>query len=59
MTRFLPCLILPEQGVFIMSQSIFYNINLSQELVQTLNKKVKGINVMLKNDMAKIYDRID
>lgn len=40
-------------------RSIFENMTLAQEMVQSLNKKVKGENLMLKIDMAKAYDRVD
>lgn len=48
-----------EQGAFISGRSIFENINLTQELVHSINKPVRGGNIMLKIDMAKTYDSVD
>ncbi|XP_022883248.1 uncharacterized protein LOC111399999 [Olea europaea var. sylvestris] len=48
-----------EQGAFIAGRNIVENITLTQELVQSMNKKVRGGNVMVKVDMAKAYNRVD
>lgn len=55
----LPRLISEEQGAFIQGISIHENISLAQELLQSLNKKVRGGNVMIKADMTKTYDRLE
>ncbi|XP_042958094.1 uncharacterized protein LOC122293629 [Carya illinoinensis] len=48
-----------EQAEFILGRSIFDNMALAQELVQGINRKVRGGNVMLKIDMAKAHDRVN
>lgn len=48
-----------EQGAFIRGRSIYENISLAQEIINLLNKKTKGGNVLLKVDMAKAYNRVD
>ncbi|XP_042964616.1 uncharacterized protein LOC122298830 [Carya illinoinensis] len=48
-----------EQSAFIKGRSIFDNISIAQEMVQSMNKKVRGGNVMIKIDMAKAYDRVN
>ncbi|KAF5468188.1 hypothetical protein F2P56_012363 [Juglans regia] len=53
----LPRLVFPEQEAFIPGRSIFENISLTQEMVHGMNKKNLGGNVILKIDMAKVYDR--
>ncbi|KAG6682925.1 hypothetical protein I3842_13G166800 [Carya illinoinensis] len=45
-------------GAFIQGRSILENISLTQEMVQSINKKVRGGNVVLKIDMAKAYDSV-
>ncbi|XP_035546552.1 uncharacterized protein LOC118348611 [Juglans regia] len=48
----------PEpSGAFIPGRSIFENITLAQEMVQSLHKKFVGGNVLIKLNMAKVYDR--
>ncbi|XP_022869151.1 uncharacterized protein LOC111388627 [Olea europaea var. sylvestris] len=59
MSVILSRIISQEQGAFIPGRSIFENITLTQELVNSLNKKVRGGNVMIKVDMAKAYDRVE
>ncbi|KAL2519776.1 Reverse transcriptase domain-containing protein [Abeliophyllum distichum] len=48
----------PQSG-FIPGRLIGDNILLTQELLHTLDTKVRGGNVILKLDMAKAYDRLD
>lgn len=59
MVPLLDKLISHEQYAFIQGRSIFDNIFIAQELVQRLNKKVRGGNVIMKIDMAKAYDRVN
>lgn len=58
-SAYLNCLIFVEQGVFIEGRSIFENITLTQEIIQFINKKSKGGNVIIIVDMVKVYDRVD
>ncbi|XP_040996134.1 uncharacterized protein LOC121242320 [Juglans microcarpa x Juglans regia] len=57
-TGLLPRLISLEQGSFIPGGSIFENIRLTQEMVQSINERIHGGNIMLKVDMAKACDRV-
>lgn len=57
-TSVLPCIISPNQGGFVQGRSIFDNILLAQELAQSINHKVRGVNVILKLDMHKAYDSL-
>ncbi|XP_040998204.1 uncharacterized protein LOC121244256 [Juglans microcarpa x Juglans regia] len=59
LSPFLPIIISQEQGVFIRWRSIFGNISMTQELIQSINKPSRGGNVVLKIDMAKEYDSVD
>jgi hypothetical protein len=52
-------LVSEEQGAFLPGRSIFENISLTQELVQDINKPIRGGNIMIKIDMAKDYDTVD
>jgi hypothetical protein len=52
-------LVSEEQGAFLPGRSIFENISLTQELVQDINKPIRGGNIMMKIDMAKAYDTVD
>lgn len=51
-------MISPEQGAFIPGRSIFESISLTQEMIHSINKPVRGGNVVLKIDMAKTYDSV-
>lgn len=51
--------VLAEQSLFIWDRSIFDNMSIAQELVNSMNRKIRGGNVMLKIDMAKAYDHVD
>lgn len=59
LTRVIHKLVFHEQGTFVPKRIIFENISLAQEMVQSLNKKTVGRNMMLKINMAKTYDKVD
>ncbi|XP_058070907.1 uncharacterized protein LOC131219939 [Magnolia sinica] len=59
LSEVLPYLISLEQGTFIQGRSLAGNIALSQELVNEIDRKVRGGNIILKLDMEKAYDRLD
>ncbi|KAJ6776826.1 REVERSE TRANSCRIPTASES [Salix koriyanagi] len=59
LSRILPKIILPFQSGFIPGRRIEDNILLAQEMVQSIDEKTRGSNVILKLDMMKAYDRID
>lgn len=48
-----------EQGSFLPGQSIFENITLTYEMMQSINRKNTGENVVLNVDVAKAYGRVD
>lgn len=54
----LPSIISEEQSGFTWNRSIVDNILLAQEVIQKLDSKVRGSNVVLKLDLAKAYDRL-
>lgn len=56
--EFLPKLISPEQSAFLKGRDISDNILLAQELLQHLDKKVRGSNVVFKLDIMKAFDRV-
>ncbi|XP_043710409.1 secreted RxLR effector protein 78-like [Telopea speciosissima] len=55
----LPAIISEEQGGFVQGRNIHDNIALVQEVVQDINKKSRGGNLVLKLDMAKAYDCLE
>lgn len=55
---FLPSLISEEQSGFTKTRSITDNILLAQEIIQKIDSKVRGGNVVLKLDLTKAYDRL-
>ncbi|KAL2453200.1 Uncharacterized protein Adt_49302 [Abeliophyllum distichum] len=59
LSTILPQIISAPQSGFIPGQLIGDNILLAQELLHTLDTKVRGGNVIFKLDMAKAYDRLD
>ncbi|KAJ6731270.1 REVERSE TRANSCRIPTASE ZINC-BINDING DOMAIN-CONTAINING PROTEIN-RELATED-RELATED [Salix viminalis] len=59
LSHILPKIILPFQSGFIPGRRIEDNILLVQEMVQSIDEKTRGSNVILKLDMMKAYDRID
>ena len=54
----LPTLISPEQFRFVSGREISDSILLAQEMVNSIDKKVRGHNVILKVDMIKAFDRV-
>lgn len=38
---------------------VFFRIFLTQEMIKSLHKKLRGGNVMVKIDMSNAYDRVD
>src|SRR5436190_11444030 len=54
----LPDIISPEQSGFVKGRIINDNILLAQELVQSIKKKVRGSNIVIKLDLSKAYDSI-
>lgn len=54
----LPKIISSQKSGFVKGRLISDNILLAQELVGSLNKKVRGGNAVMKLDMAKAYDRV-
>ncbi|KAL2471459.1 Uncharacterized protein Adt_39595 [Abeliophyllum distichum] len=59
LSNILPQIISAPQSGFIPGRLIGDNILLAQELLHTLDTKVRGGNAILKLDMAKAYDRLD
>lgn len=58
LAKALPQLISPEQSGFVKGRLIQDNILLSQKLLQSINKKVHGSNIVLNLDMHKAYDSV-
>lgn len=54
----LPILIFEEQTAFIQGRDILDNILLAQEVLQHLEKGVRGHNLMFKLDMMKAFDQV-
>ena len=54
----LPQIISPQQSGFVKGHSISDNYLLAQELMSNIGKKCKGGNLLLKLDVAKVYDRV-
>ncbi|WMV19415.1 hypothetical protein MTR67_012800 [Solanum verrucosum] len=54
----LPNLISSNQSAFVKGRSIIENVLLAQELVTDITKRGKPTNVVIKLDMAKVYDRV-
>lgn len=52
-------LVSSEQAAFIQGRSIFENMTIAQELVNGLNRKTRGGNMMTKIDTAKAYARVN
>lgn len=50
-------IIFSNQFEFIKGRNISENILLAQEIVRDINKRIKHLNVVVKLDMAKAYDR--
>ena len=49
----LPNIISPEQAGFVKGRITNDNIRLAQELIQSIEKKVKGSNLVIKLDLSK------
>lgn len=58
MVEVLPRIISMNQSGFVKGRSIFENILLAQEIITDINMRNKNINVVVKLDMAKAYDRV-
>ncbi|XP_031100721.1 uncharacterized protein LOC116004702 [Ipomoea triloba] len=58
LSKLLPKLISKEQTGFVEGRNIQDNILLAQELLQYIDKKCRGNNVMVKLDMMKAFDRV-
>lgn len=54
----LPQLISQEQSAFLSGRDITDNVLLAQELIQHLDRRVRGANVAFKLDMMKAFDRV-
>ena len=54
----LPTIISLEQSGFVSGRDIADNILLAQELVNSIDKKARGHNVIFKLDMMKAFDRV-
>lgn len=54
----LPSLISSEQSAFVCGREISDNILLAQELLVSLDRKVRGNNIILKLDTMKDFDRV-
>lgn len=55
---FLPRLISPEQSGFLADRDIQENILLAFEMINALEKKCRGANIVIKLDMHKAFDRV-
>lgn len=58
LSNLLPKVIDEQQSGFIKGRSIHETIALAHEMLQDLDRKVVGGNVMFKFDMSKAYDRV-
>ena len=58
LSRLLPHIISPTHSGFAPGRVIHDNVLLVQELVHDLNRHTRGNNVVLKLDMANVYDRM-
>ncbi|WMV24639.1 hypothetical protein MTR67_018024 [Solanum verrucosum] len=58
MVMVLPKLISPTQSGFVRGRSITENVLLAQEIIRDINRRAKNVNVVVKLDMAKAYDRV-
>lgn len=59
MQSLLPKLISPEQVAFVPGRDIVDNVLLVQELLQHLDRKVRGHNLLLKLDIMKAFDMVN
>lgn len=54
----LPKIIFINQSTFVKGRSITENVLLAQEIIRNVNVRNKNVNVMVKLDIAKAYDRV-
>lgn len=54
----LPNIISPEQCGFVKGKNINGNILLAQELIQSIKKKTRGSNMVMKLDISMAYDSL-
>lgn len=54
----LPKIISPTQSGFVKGRSITENILLAQEIIRDIYRRSQNVNVVVKLDMAKAYDRV-
>lgn len=54
----LPKLISQNQSEFVKERSIAKNVLLAQEIIKDISKRNKNVNVVVKFDMEKTYDRV-
>ena len=59
MMNVLPSIISPEYGGFVKGKIINDNILLANELTQSIKKKVRGTNLIMKLDISKAYDSLN
>ncbi|KAL0433011.1 UNVERIFIED_CONTAM: hypothetical protein Slati_2635400 [Sesamum latifolium] len=57
--RWLPELVLPNQSGFVATWKIGDNIVLAQEIIHSIASHKSDMNMALKLDMTKAYDRVD
>lgn len=58
MVEVLSKIISPDQSGFVKGRNIVENVFLAQEIIRDINKRKKHVNVVVKLDMAKAYDRV-
>ncbi|CAH9114746.1 unnamed protein product, partial [Cuscuta epithymum] len=58
LTFILPKLISPEQAGFMKGRDISDHVLVAQEMINSIDRKVRGTNVIVKLDMAKAFDRL-
>lgn len=54
----LPKIISPNQLGFVKGRSIIENVLLAQEIIRDINRKNRLVNLMVKLDMTKAYDKV-
>ena len=54
----LPNLVSNPQSAFVLGCDIGDNVLMAQEVVQQLDRKVRGHNIIFKFDMLKAFDRV-
>lgn len=57
--KILPGIISEEQAGFVSGRSIHESIAIATEMLNNINKKVQGSNIILKVDIAKAYDTME